>query len=191
MLVGHGSWGPSDGMVNIPLGSAITFLCGPGGFISGGVTKAVTDCIVNKSNLDGVLKNIIPIGVIPDFDDYTATYDVKKQVPAKASKYPRTVSSNKKNDQQRCVHDYTLGPDDGAAYLMTFIDGETKAKKEYTEAVKISKLFGDCKAENKLPAQFIWVACRDMTYSFNPKYSEISWITVDELETLTASENEL
>ena len=187
MLVGHGAWEPKDGTIEIPLGSDILFLCGPGGFISGGVTKTVVDCMINKSDLEAVLKTFIPVGVVPSFDDYTAEYDVKKKVPEKAGKYPKIVSSLKGGDQRRSVHDYKLAPDDGAAYLLTFVDGESKDKKEYSEPVKISKIFQDCKADNQLPAKFIWVACRDMTYAPSPKYSEISWVTCDEFRELTTS----
>jgi hypothetical protein len=66
--------------------SEVTFLCGPGGFISGGVTKAVVDCIVNKNDLAGVFKTIIPMGVVTSIEDYTAVYNADKIVPAKAKK---------------------------------------------------------------------------------------------------------
>jgi hypothetical protein len=195
MLVGHGSWEPelTEPMVTIPLGSTITFLCGPGGFLSGGVTETVVNCMLTKSDLNGVLGSIIPIGVLPHVwgsGEPEASYNPDKKVPKKASKFPKTVSSDKRGEQRR-IHDYTLASMEESAYLMTFIDGKGKGKQEYTESMKISQIFGDCADRNLLPAQFIWVACRDLTWACNPppKYAEIAWVTRDEFKLLTEAES--
>jgi hypothetical protein len=186
LLVGHGAWEPDDGRIAVPLGSEITFLCGPGGLLSGGVSKSVVDCVQSKQDLAGVLALVKTVGVIPDMETFTAEYDINKKVPEKAAKYPRRVTAQKGN-QARTVPNYTLGADEVPAYVQTFENGASKGTHQFGDAVLLSEIVEHCRSRNMLPAHFVWVACRDHTYEFNPKYAEVSWVTADELAALTST----
>ena len=171
----------------IPEGSSVTFLCGPGGTIGGGVSKAVMDCIANKQDLSALLRLIKPVGVEVSRTEYTATLNPKKVLPETAASYPKTKPAGKS------IRDYVLGEDEGKFEMVTYEDGNYKATTDWKGSLplSISGVFDICRVKGWLPAHVIWIACREHPGGSNPRCEDVAWVTPEELTELLEGETKL